>query len=331
MFNRVVPPVIECSVIPTIFPHSKQAILGCGMKNLGRSCFFNACFQALFHIPIVNTRLQVIQNGKCNLSKFSNCVSSTTFIQCKIYLGTCVVAAITKCFKKTHTKETLKQISPTELYNVMKRDNLDLLNGKVQDAQEFWMRIIGSIEELTCCQGMKGLFLHKFTSLVKCEICDRESEIDDETTGHVIKFRGRNTIEEAINDYFSEESVEDYVCPDCFQHSSTKSHWFKSAPDCLVFVLSRFDNGFKKLNDHIELTEKLDLSDKILTDEDVRLNYSLVSTINHYGSIGSNGHYTAISSHSNAIYEFDDANVRSVGAFNGSSAYIVIYELKKVF
>lgn len=184
-----------------------------------------------------------------------NIVFANHFIHCKL-LGTCVMTAITKCFKKTHTKKPPTEISPIQLYTVMKRANKDLLNGKVQDAQEFWMRIIDSIEKLECCQELKGLFLHQFTSFVKCEICDRESDIDYETTAHVIQFRGRNTIQEAINDYFSEENVEDYVCPDCLQHSSKKSHWFKSAPHCLVFVLSRFDNGSKKITDHIELTGK---------------------------------------------------------------------------
>lgn len=255
---------------------------------------------------------------------------SSTLLKLKL-LGTCIMSAVAKCFKKTHAEVTATPINPSFLYNIMRRSNGDLLNGKVQDAQEFWMRIIHTIENIKCCKDLKGLFLHNIISVIKCEICDCESEIDQETTAHVIEICKRNTIQEAINDYFSEQTVEDYVCPVCLQHSSKKKYFLKSAPQCLVLVLNRFDNALKKVTDPIKITDKLNLSGNTLTDGNIQLHYALVSSINHHGSKSSNGHYTAISYHGNTIYEFDDANVASVDSLNSSNAYILMYELRKVF
>lgn len=212
----------------------------------------------------------------------------------------------------------------------MRRDNKDLLNGKIQDAQEFWMRIIKSIEELNCCKELKELFTHNFASIMKCEICDCESQINYDATGHIIQIHNSNTIQDAVNDYFLEETIEDYACPVCLQCLAKKKYILKSAPKCLVLVLGRFDNGLKKLNNGIVLTGKLNISGESLSDEPAHLNYSLVSTINHHGSKCSNGHYTANSISSKNIYEFDDITVRSIDAFCGRSAYILIYELAKV-
>lgn len=216
----------------------------------------------------------------------------------------------------------------------MLQGNQDLLNGKMQDAQEFWMRIMKSMEEIKCCKGLYGMFSHDFISITKCENCNNESQIDYKASAHVIEIRGRTTIQQALNAYFAEVIVQKYKCSVCESddYSAKKSFSFKNAPNCLVLVFDRFNNGLKKVRDHIELTYRLNLSDNIFKDKlAADVNYTLVSTINHYGSNCSDGHYTAISrSTENQFNEFDDSHVRSTNTISGRDAYILMYELAKV-
>lgn len=239
---------------------------------------------------------------------------------------------IVNCFQNTHTEGNRKPFDPSTLYKAMQQENQDLLNGKMQDAQEFWMRIVKSMEEIKCCKELDGLFSHDFISIVKCDNCGIKTQIDYKASGHVIAIRCRSTIQEAVNAYFAEEDIEEYTCSVCICNKNTakKNFFFKNAPKCLVLVLSWFDSGLKKCKDYIALTDQLKLSD-ILEDSTAQLNYTLVSTINHYGSKCSNGHYTAIScSEKNEFHEFDDNCVRSTNVIGGRAAYILIYELAEV-
>lgn len=209
----------------------------------------------------------------------------------------------------------------------MRQGNADMLNGKQQDAQEFWMRIMKSFPESNCSKLLNGLFIHDFISILKCENCNKTYTTKYKANSHVVEIRGHQTIQDAVNTYFAEETLE-YRCKNCNRNKcrAKKKYFLKSAPTCLVLVLNRFKKAVgKKVKDDIELTGQLMLSEFSTTDH---INYKLVTTINHIGCNPFQGHYRAISCYANnAVYEFDDEHVRSIDKISGCDAYVLIYEL----
>lgn len=237
-------------------------------------------------------------------------------------------------FKDTHTNKNEAPYNPLKLYQVMRQDNKDLLNGKQQDAKEFWMRITEVMDNDK--NSSKFLFAHNLTTIVKCELCQTSSQTEHKVVAHIIEVGGRLTVQEAVDAYFAEEVLETYACEVCKRINigkAKKKCFVKSAPKVLCLMLNRLAKNDEKIADNIGLNYQLKLSEFLLANKATHITYKLVSTINHIGTNISNGHYTATaccSSHS--FYEFDDSRVHSVDAISGSDAYILIYELStKVF
>lgn len=248
--------------------------------------------------------------------------------------GSCVICSMIIAFKDSRTQGNISPYSPTKLYEILKQGNEGLLNGKQQDAHECWTRLMQTIENKNKCLPMLSkLFVHEVITSVECDFCNIMSETEKEYNGHVIEFCGRDTIQEAVDAYFSEETLEIYKCAVCEhinKHSAKKKYSLKNVPKVLCLVLNRFKKDGNKIKDDIEISD-LELTN--LTDENVRINYKLVSTVNHIGESPCFGHYTATACGTSKLcYEFDDSYVRRINSIKSCNAYILIYELSnKVF
>lgn len=247
------------------------------------------------------------------------------------FAGTCVLCCL---FQNTHSQNVF--YDPKTVYQFFwKQKNQDMLNGKQQDAQEFWIRLMQLIDcGMNSCTKYSKWFEHKIKICVNCGNCNTESITKENFSAHVIEIRGKQTLQEAVNAYFAEQSVESYKCGNCKTFGQAKKNYFlEESPNCLCLLLSRFENINTKIDQSIVINEQLKLSRYNSNNEANEINYKLASVINHIGKNLIQGHYTAISWNGrNFVYEFDDINVRRINAVSGSDAYMLIYELTtKVF
>ncbi|KAF9149815.1 CSN-associated deubiquitinating enzyme Ubp12 [Linnemannia schmuckeri] len=146
------------------------------------------------------------------------------------------------------------------------------------------------------------------------------------------------TLEDCLAEYTKEEQLgeEDlWYCPNCKKHQqATKKLDIWRLPDILVVHLKRFSHT-RTWRDKIDALvdfpiHGLDLSGKILKEEDRDENvYDLFGVSNHMGGLGG-GHYTAYAKNerSGQWYNFDDSHVSAVGnveSIKSSSAYLLFY------
>ncbi|KAF9546355.1 CSN-associated deubiquitinating enzyme Ubp12 [Mortierella hygrophila] len=146
------------------------------------------------------------------------------------------------------------------------------------------------------------------------------------------------TLEDCLAEYTKEEQLgeEDlWYCPNCKEHQqATKKLDIWRLPDILVVHLKRFSHT-RTWRDKIDAVvdfpiHGLDLSGKILKEEDRDENvYDLFGVSNHMGGLGG-GHYTAYAKNERTgnWYNFDDSHVSPVGnveSIKSSSAYLLFY------
>lgn len=146
------------------------------------------------------------------------------------------------------------------------------------------------------------------------------------------------TLEDCLAEYTKEEQLgeEDlWYCPNCKKHQqATKKLDIWRLPDILVVHLKRFSHT-RTWRDKIDALvdfpiHGLDLSGKILKEEDRNENvYDLFGVSNHMGGLGG-GHYTAYAKNEKTgdWYNFDDSHVSAVGnveSIKSSSAYLLFY------
>ncbi|KAJ6642807.1 Ubiquitin carboxyl-terminal hydrolase 36 [Pseudolycoriella hygida] len=205
----------------------------------------------------------------------------------------CIACRIIGSFRDSRSKGNDIPYNPAALYEALKKDNVDILNGEQQDAHEFWLRIMNSMNE-NCGKELYKLFQHDVTYVVICQNCKAESEIHHKTSEHVINVRGKTSVQEALNYYFEETYIDDKLCAVCKKTSATKKYYLKSVPKCMHLVLNRFETDSKLLDD-IELNNQLKVTKYHKGMNQEFHKYKLVSIINHIGTSLHRGHYTAFS------------------------------------
>lgn len=240
------------------------------------------------------------------------------------FTGRCIGCRIVTSFRDSRSKGNEIPYNPSNLYKAFKKDNRDILNGKQQDAHEFWLLFMNSINK-SCCKKLFELFEHDIASVVVCRNCKASTEIHHKTSEHVIHIRGQTSVQEALKNYFAKTYIEDKLCGVCKKKSAAKKYYLKSIPKCLHLILNRFGNDSKILDD-IGLNNQLKIAkyDKDLNQEIHK--YKLVSIINHFGTSRYSGHYTAFS-RNGICYEFDDAQVSDIFTIDGFNAYMLTYQL----
>lgn len=239
-------------------------------------------------------------------------------------------------FKDTHNKDNQAPYDPQNLYKSLQLANADLLDGKQQDAHEFWMRIMRVFEKRMNSSTMFERWIsHDVITNVKCGTCYKNFETVRKVNQHIIDVRGHHSVQKAVDAYFEGDILETYKCEACKGNNdekAKKSYYLKSVPNIFSVVLNRFENKNKKYKNNIEISKQLKLTNFSSSSETVGANYKLVSVINHIGENISSGHYTAIACCSNTFHEFNDSRVERTDAINGYNAYILFYELlAKVF
>ncbi|XP_052565427.1 ubiquitin carboxyl-terminal hydrolase 36 isoform X2 [Culex pipiens pallens] len=307
---------------------------GAGMTNVGNTCYLNSTLQALFHVPAIANWLisDVTHRERCDDSNGQ---------------GGCIICAMAKTLLASQSQNQ-GAIKPYLVYSKLRLVCKHLVLGRQEDAHEFLRYLVEAMEksylarfknskefdqltkETTPLNQILGGYLR---SEVKCLSCQHISTTFQHFEDLLLDIRKANSIEDALDVYFARERLEEnqYKCEACKKRvAATKQFSLERAPFALCIQLKRFSMMGGKINKHVDLRNRLDLSPYCKTG---KLTYRLVSMVTHLGNTQHCGHYTAIGgTESGSYYVFDDSSVRPIAMQNVTStnAYIIFYELESV-
>uniref|UniRef100_A0A8W7P6E6 Ubiquitin carboxyl-terminal hydrolase 36 n=1 Tax=Anopheles coluzzii TaxID=1518534 RepID=A0A8W7P6E6_ANOCL len=317
----------------------RKWLVGAGMMNMGNTCYLNSTLQALFHVPAIANWLLSDEphRAKCDDGGSG---------------GSCIICAMAKTLLESQSNQTA--FRPYLVYSKLRLVCKHLVPGRQEDAHEFLRYLVEAMEksyigrtknskeldqyskETTPLNQILGGYLR---SEVKCLSCQHVSTTFQHFEDLLLDIRKANSIDEALELYFARERLEEmgYKCEACKRRvAATKQFSLERAPFVLCVQLKRFSMLGAKINKHVELRSKLDLtpySSPAMRSNGGKLTYRLTSMVTHLGSTQHCGHYTAIG-HTDAggYHVFDDSSVRPIGIHNvmSTNAYILFYELESV-
>uniref|UniRef100_A0AAG5D990 Ubiquitin carboxyl-terminal hydrolase 36 n=1 Tax=Anopheles atroparvus TaxID=41427 RepID=A0AAG5D990_ANOAO len=312
--------------------------VGAGMINMGNTCYLNSTLQALFHVPAIANWLlgDVLHRERCDDGGSG---------------GSCIICAMAKTLIESQSNQSA--IKPYLVYSKLRLVCKHLVPGRQEDAHEFLRYLVEAMEksylgryknskeldqyskETTPLNQILGGYLR---SEVKCPACHHVSTTFQHFEDLLLDIRKANSIDEALEHYFARERLEEngYKCEACKRRvAAMKQFSLERAPFALCVQLKRFSVLGGKINKHVELRPRLDLtsfsSPALKERSNGKLLYRLTSMVTHLGSTQHCGHYTAIGHTDAAGYHvFDDSSVRPIGMHNltTTNAYILFYELE---
>ncbi|KAL3276176.1 hypothetical protein HHI36_020894 [Cryptolaemus montrouzieri] len=306
---------------------------GCGMINMGNTCYLNSTLQALFHVPaLVNWLMSDKEHS-------SGCFESG---------GLCIICSMRKTLVESQSS-TLNAIRPLYIYNKLRFICRNFILGRQEDAHEFLRHLVEAMEKAYLSRfrnhdqldakvkettPLNQIFGGYLRSAVHCLECSHVSTTFQHFQDLLLDIRKAQTLEEALDGYFSREKLDDesYQCESCRKKvAATKQFSVEKAPMVLCVQLKRFSVSNTKITKHITFRQRLDLTKFARSRPSTPLVYKLVSLVTHMGPTVNCGHYTAVGlAPSGNFYQFDDSTVRPIsyqGVFT-TNAYILMYELE---
>uniref|UniRef100_A0A182TCS2 Ubiquitin carboxyl-terminal hydrolase n=1 Tax=Anopheles maculatus TaxID=74869 RepID=A0A182TCS2_9DIPT len=317
----------------------RKWLVGAGMMNMGNTCYLNSTLQALFHVPAIANWLL---SDEPHRMKCDDGGSG----------GSCIICAMAKTLLESQTNHTA--FRPYLVYSKLRLVCKHLVPGRQEDAHEFLRYLVEAMEKSYLNRSKNSKELDQYSkettplnqilggylrSEVKCLSCQHVSTTFQHFEDLLLDIRKANSIDEALELYFARERLEEmgYKCEACKRRvAATKQFSLERAPFVLCIQLKRFSMLSGKINKHVELRSKLDLtpySSPAMRTNGGKLTYRLTSMVTHLGSTQHCGHYTAIGHTDAAGYHvFDDSSVRPIGIQNvmNTNAYILFYELESV-
>lgn len=283
--------------------------VGCGLKNVGNTCYLNSVLQCLTY----TTPLQLFLRGQDH-SKENCAVEDGDF---------CIICELKECIKEMTNGEYMWIVPKNILLNIKKICPYFEL-GNQEDAHELLISIVNMINDSFLLdkkpilskiknaeERMKieetsiisEVFGGKFLSKMRCTECGNvtassESFIDIslDLSEHA------KSLEEGFHNFTKIELINksaSYKCEKCdriVNIHKQMSIW--RPPEVLCIHLKRFDilKGGSKINKSVVYGETLNLNNYISPESpynDDSSIYELYAIITHYGSTIFSGHYVA--------------------------------------
>ncbi|XP_019768454.2 ubiquitin carboxyl-terminal hydrolase 36 [Dendroctonus ponderosae] len=308
-------------------------LTGCGLTNMGNSCYLNSTLQALFHVPSMVNWLIFDREGS-SLHGLPDCA--------------CLICAMRKTLLDSQS-QIVHSIRPHLIYSRLSKLSRSLVPGRQEDAHEFLRCLLEGMEKsflerfkdnatfdckLKETTPLNQIFGGYLRTSVRCLGCGNVSTTFQHFQDLLLDIRKAQSVDDAMDLYFTREKLdeESYHCGACHKKvQATKQFQLERPPNVLCIQLKRFSMCNNKLIKHVRFQKTLDMTKFVRQPLRTSLKYRLVSLITHLGSTLSCGHYTAIGqSPSGHYYCFDDHNVKPISIQNvlDTNPYILLYELE---
>jgi ubiquitin C-terminal hydrolase len=320
-----------------------------GLVNLGNSCYFNAVLSSLSNcfglstFFLKNKYLKVIGPANREKKEFSFLMSyintlvglfeKNQIISPKtLYTKTCELSGVEK-FTQQDAHECLLNIlniihiaSSNKLtsYHIGPLDTK--IHEKLLNSKKAWISNFKDDYSI-----VNHLFFGQYIQKLRCDSCDHTSYKYEPFIDLGLSITGKFlSLYDLLDEYFKKQKVKMVCEGECKKSVSfTKRAKIIKLPKYVVIHLKRFTNKLKKLNNTVAFSSELDMSNYSVALENKSVEYSLVSVINHTGSMDS-GHYSTFNRTYNG--EWVHVNDNSVTVIDPkeictNKAYILIYEL----
>ena len=322
-----------------------------GLKNLGYTCYMNACLQNLIHskyfIRELLSKRSIINESKTPITK--------EFLKLCEKMSTSKTSSIDPSdfryiFCKKH-KEFGKyaQFDTIEFCRYLLEDISSELNeikvktpyrelstvgkSKIQCYNEFWQFYV-SKEYSIVVKCFYGSFINIFTCTCNHKTYSFQVFLDFPLL--IPEGMNKTSIDELLFQYFKKESINfNTKCEKCYIKTvHDKEIKFSELPNILILSLQRMDaRTNKKNNCKIKFEEKLILDDYIDNEcqKGEKYIYYLYGVWCHRGIINDGHYYSYIKINDKYWYEFNDSKVNNVGYIETMSkdAYVLLYKKTK--
>lgn len=152
------------------------------------------------------------------------------------------------------------------------------------DPKEFFEDLIGNIDP-----GLKNLLEFSISRTNSCNVCTTRHTIDDEIMDFIAVSTKAQNVQDAVDEYFLPETVDDYQCPNCSYQEVIMEKVISYHPQ--VLLVHNTDGKAKILNAEIIMGDR---------------KYDLVGFNVMKGSTQAGRHYTSVRAFQGVPLEFDD-------------------------
>ena len=323
--------------------------VGCGLNNLGNTCFLNSALQCLTYTPILgNLFSKKVHTTQCQSKEF------------------CMFCVLERNYHQVNQKNSKASITPSPIVKNLRVIGKHFRQGRQEDSHEFIRYVIDHMHQ-NCLKGFRGnshsgnqrngfspkggdikltkneqetsliygIFGGMLQSQVRCQKCFYESDTFDPFLDLSLELKNCNSLSDAFLTFCRSEKLDknnQYRCEKCSQFSQAqKQLTIFQSPYTLMIHLKRFNEFGKKINKPIQFPEKFKLnqfmSRRSEKDEE-EFGYDLYAVLVHEGHSIHSGHYFCFIKNSSGVwYEMNDQSVRQVSKQTvlNQHAYILFY------
>ena len=330
-----------------------------GLRNLGTLCYINSVIQQLYMIPqFRNSILDVDDKKEPEKSEVLNDDN--------------ILHQLQKLFTYLSYTSYGEVIPKDFIISIKDYKGKPISFKKTEDSNEFFIKFCDKIEKKIKYTKYKYLIENLFSGMFCyrniCSSCNNVYYSKEKFANITLDVQGINNINESLENYMSEQSIDDFKCSNCNQYVTLKKATYISRlPNILIINLKRIIYNIygnqEKINSRFEFPKTLNLKNYCIENnikeeeskennytkkKDEYYNYELKGVNIHKGS-AKGGHYTSIIKvDKNNWYKFDDSKVEKFdvknlgeecyGGYGGmkkddqkklNSAYFLVYELSK--